>query len=141
MIVCDCARGIVDSLESQLGLRVTHPLVLGFWKVVRSRAGDLCPSWMMQRWTLDDICASACCPGCGCEVTSNYCMACRYANRNALITRREGADKEEDTESGEINKSVFSASSGINSFEISYTGSSSASALGRPVQMTTGVQD
>ena len=54
----------------------------------------MCPKMMMQRWTLDEICASACCPGCGCEVTSNYCMACRYANMNALTTRREIADKD-----------------------------------------------
>ena len=54
-IVCDCARGIVDSLESQLGLHVAHPLVQGFWKVLRSRACDMCPRMMMQRWILDDM--------------------------------------------------------------------------------------
>jgi len=135
MVVCDCARGIIDSLEAQLGLRVDHPLAQGFWKVLRSRAGEKCPIFMMKRWTLDEICAIACCPGCGCEVTSNYCMACRYANRNALTTRREVAAKDELIESSELN-----ACSGFPSLELSYTGSSSATALGRPVQMTTGVQ-
>ena len=110
VIVCDCSRGIVDSLESQMGLLVDHPLAQGFWKVLRSRAFDLRPERIMQRWTIDEICASACCPGCGCEVTSNYCMAGRYANMNALTARWSCKDlKNGDVEFGELNECASSS--------------------------------
>ena len=45
------------------------------------------------------------------------------------------AESSELKESSELN-----ACSGFDSLELTYTGSSSATALGRPVQMTTGVQ-
>ena len=85
-VVCFAAKETSSCLRTFHDMTCDDSLVQGFWAVLRR--GPIFGHFLMQRWSLNEIVENGTCPGCGAEVTSNNCFACKYAVLNLLIDNR-----------------------------------------------------